>query len=68
MRRVICSVVGVGDHEHAGFFDPPLTCVGPPYEAVVEEVVALLFNLMSRRRVNPTAVFVPPTVETRAST
>jgi LacI family transcriptional regulator len=62
------SVVGVGDHEHANFFDPPLTCVGPPYESVVQEVVALLFNLMSRRRVNPTAVFVPPTVETRAST
>ena len=61
------AVVGVGDHEHADFFDPPLTCVGPAYDRVVEEVVALLFNLMNRRRVNPTEVFVPPTVATRAS-
>jgi LacI family transcriptional regulator len=61
------AVVGVGDHEHADFFDPPLTCVGPVYDRVVEEIVALLFNLMNRRRVNPTEVFVPPTVRTRAS-
>ncbi len=61
------AVVGVGDHEHAGFFDPPLSCVGPVFDKVVEEIVTLLFNLMSRRRVNPTEVFVPPTVEARAS-
>lgn len=61
------AVVGVGDHEHADFFDPPLTCVGPEYDRVVEEVVALLFNLMSRRRVNPTEVFVAPTVANRSS-
>jgi LacI family transcriptional regulator len=61
------AVVGVGDHEHADFFDPPLTCVGPVYDRVVEEVVALLFNLMSRRRVNPTEVFIPPTVKSRVS-
>jgi len=29
--------------------------------------VALLFNLMSRRRVHPTEVFVPPTVARRDS-
>ena len=62
------SVVGVGDNEHADFFDPPLTCVGPAYDHVVEEIVTLLFNLMNRRRVNPTEVFVPPTVFARAST
>ncbi len=62
------AVVGVGDHEHAGFFEPPLTCVGPPYERVVEEIVKLLFNLMSRRRVNPVEVFVPPEVTVRGST
>lgn len=62
------AVVGVGDHEHADYFDPPLTCVGPPYEQVVEEVVTLLFGLMSRRRVKPTEVFVPPTTALRAST
>jgi LacI family transcriptional regulator len=61
------AVVGVGDHEHADFFDPPLTCVGPIYDRIVEEIVALLFNLMSRRRVNPTEVFVPPTIASRAS-
>ena len=33
-----------------------------------EEIVALLFNLMSRRRVRPAEVFVPPTVTLRAST
>lgn len=62
------AVVGVGDHEHADFFDPPLTCVGPAYDRVVEEIVALLFNLMSRRRVNPVEVFVAPTVTLRGST
>ena len=62
------AVVGVGDHEHADYFDPPLTCVGPVYDHVVEEIVGLLFNLMNRRRVNPVEVFVPPTVTLRAST
>lgn len=61
------AVVGVGDHEHADFFDPPLTCVGPVYDQVVAKVVALLFNLMSRRRVHPTEVFIPPTVAQRQS-
>jgi LacI family transcriptional regulator len=61
------AVVGVGDHEHADFFDPPLTCVGPVYDHVVQEIVTLLFSLMSRRRVNPTEVFVPPTVRSRSS-
>ncbi|MDO8542291.1 MAG: LacI family DNA-binding transcriptional regulator [Opitutaceae bacterium] len=62
------AVVGVGDHEHADFFDPPLTCVGPAYDQVVAEIVSLLFNLMSRRRVRPVEVFVAPTVTLRAST
>lgn len=61
------AVVGVGDHEHADYFDPPLTCVGPSYDRVVAEIVTLLFSLMNRRRVNPTAVFVPPVVAARAS-
>jgi hypothetical protein len=41
--------------------------VGPPYERVLEEIVALLFNLMTRRRVHPVEVFVPPAVTRRAS-
>lgn len=61
------AIVGVGDTEHADFFDPPLTCVGPSYDKVVAEVVSLLFNLMSRRRVRPAEVFVPPTATRRAS-
>jgi LacI family transcriptional regulator len=61
------AVVGVGDSENADYFDPPLTCVGPDYDQVVTEIVTLLFNLMSRRRVKPTEVFVPPTVTTRVS-
>lgn len=62
------AVVGVGDHEHADFFDPPLTCVGPAYDRVVEEIGGLLFSLMSRRRVKPTEIFVPPRVTMRDST
>lgn len=61
------GVVGVGDVEHPEFLDPPLTCVGPPYEHVVHEIVNLLFMLMNRRRVNPVEVFVPPVVSVRAS-
>jgi len=61
------AVVGVGDSEHVDFFDPPLTCVGPDYDRVVAEIVGLLFNLMSRRRVKPVEVFVPPTAAVRAS-
>jgi LacI family transcriptional regulator len=61
------AVVGVGDHEHADYFEPSLTCVGPAYDRVVEEVVALLFNLMSRRRVNPVEVFVPAETVVRDS-
>ena len=61
------AVVGVGDHEHADFFDPPLTCVGPSNETIVEQVVTQLFELMSRRRVKPVQTFVPPSVVMRAS-
>lgn len=62
------AVVGVGDSENVEFFDPPLTCVGPAYDQVVGDIVALLFNLMSRRRVKPVEVFVPPVVAMRGST
>jgi LacI family transcriptional regulator len=61
------AVVGVGDHEHADFFDPPLTCVGPSNETIVEQVVTQLFGLMNRRRVKPVEIFVPPSVVMRAS-
>ena len=61
------AVVGVGDHEHADFFDPPLTCVGPSNEEIVEQVVTQLFHLMSHRRVRPVEIFVPPSVSVRAS-
>lgn len=61
------AVVGVGDHEHADFFDPPLTCVGPANDAVVEHVVTWLFHLMNHRRVKPAEVQVPPSVVMRGS-
>ncbi len=61
------AVVGVGDHEHADFFDPPLTCVGPSNETIVEQIVTQLFDLMNRRRVKPVETFVPPSVVMRAS-
>lgn len=62
------AVIGVGDSEHADFFDPPLTCVGPAYDHVVAEIVTLLFSLMNRRRVRAVEVFVPPIVTLRGST
>jgi LacI family transcriptional regulator len=61
------AVIGVGDSEHVGFFDPPLTCIGPAYDHVAEEVVTLLFNLMNRRRVHPAEVFIPPVISLRGS-
>lgn len=61
------AVVGVGDHEHADFFDPPLTCVGPSNDTIVEQVVAQLFQLMSHRRVKPVEISVKPSVSMRAS-
>ncbi len=61
------AVVGVGDHEHADFFDPPLTCVGPSNDTIVDQVVTQLFLLMSHRRVKPAEFFVPPSVVRRAS-
>ena len=62
------AVVGVGDHEHADFFDPPLTCVGPANDAVVEQAVTLLFHRMNHRRVKPAELHVPPSVVMRGST
>ena len=61
------AVVGVGDHEHADFFDPPLTCVGPANDAIVERVVTWLFDLMHHRRMRPAEVHVPPSIVMRAS-
>ena len=61
------AVVGVGDHEHADFFDPPLTCVGPSGDTIVDEVGTQLFRLMGDRRADPIEVCVPPSVVRRAS-
>jgi LacI family transcriptional regulator len=61
------AVVGVGDHEHADFFDPPLTCVGPANDAIVEHVVTWLFQLMNQNRMKPAERFVPPSIAMRAS-
>ncbi|PTX95590.1 LacI family DNA-binding transcriptional regulator [Opitutus sp. ER46] len=61
------SVVGVGDLDPAEFFDPPLTCVGPASDKIVEQVVMQLFQLMTQRRLNPAEIFVPPQTVLRAS-
>lgn len=61
------SLVGIGDHEHAEFFDPPLTCVGPVYDTVVDHAAKLLFHLMNHRRVTPAEVLVPPAAVLRGS-
>lgn len=61
------AVVGVGDHEHAEFFDPPLSCVGPANDTVAERVSTVLFHLVGHRRVKPVEVHVAPSVVMRAS-
>jgi LacI family transcriptional regulator len=61
------AVIGVGDHEHVDYFDPPLTCVGPVNDTVVERVATVLFHLMTHRRVKPTEFLVPPAIVRRAS-
>lgn len=61
------AVVGVGDHEHADFFDPPLTCVGPANDTIAEQVATSLFNLVGHRRLRPVEIHVPPSMVTRAS-
>lgn len=61
------AVVGVGDNEHGEYFDPPLTCVGPAEDIVVEKAVALLFSLMNQQRRTPAEVLVPPITSLRAS-
>jgi LacI family transcriptional regulator len=61
------AVVGVGDDEHADFFDPPLTCVGPANDTVAEQVATGLFHLLTHRRVTAAEIHVPPSVVMRAS-
>ncbi len=54
------AVVGVGDHELAEFFAPPLTTVAGANEAMVAEAVPLLFRLLRGETVPPEVLVVPP--------
>lgn len=54
------SVVGIGDHEFSGLFDPPLTCVSPFNYGAAEQAVRSLMALMTGETVPPGDIFVPP--------
>lgn len=62
------AVVGVGDHDLAEFFDPPLTTVAGSNEAMVAEAVPLLFRILHGESDAPREVVVVPPVFLRAST
>jgi len=62
------AVVGVGDHELAEFFTPPLSTVAGANDAMVAEAVPLLFRLLHGEREPAREVLVVPPVYLRAST
>lgn len=62
------AIVGVGDHELAEFFDPPLTTVAGANDAMVAEAVPLLFRLLKGEADLPREVLVVPPVFLREST
>lgn len=69
-RRIPADVVvvGVGDHEVAEFFDPPLSTVAGANDAMVAEAVPLLFRLLRGEKDAPHEVMVIPPVFLREST
>lgn len=54
------SVVGIGDHEFSGLFDPPLTCVSPFNYAASEQALQLLLKLMDGSPVEAREIPVQP--------
>lgn len=63
------AVVGVGDYELAGFFNPPLTTTAGANDAMVAEAVPLLFSqLLDRKKTQPQEILVAPPVYVRDST
>jgi LacI family transcriptional regulator len=63
------AVVGVGDHELADFFNPPLTTTAGANDAMVAEAVPLLFSqLLDRKKTQPQEILVAPPVYVRDST
>lgn len=65
-RRI--AVVGVGDSEASGFYDPPLTCVGVPHARLHDEAVVLLMQQVAGRRVATVQKCLHPVVVHRRST
>jgi LacI family transcriptional regulator len=62
------AVVGIGDHEFSGLFDPPLTCVSPYNHAASEQALHLLMQLMDGSPVESREIFLDPRpMEKRAS-
>jgi len=62
------AIVGVGDYELAGYFDPPLSTVAGANEAMVREAVPLLFRMLQAGIDAPREVLVVPPVFFREST
>lgn len=63
------AVVGVGDHELAEFFNPPLTTTAGANDAMVAEAVPLLFSqLLDGHKTQSQEILVAPPVYLRDST
>lgn len=63
------AVIGVGDHELAEFFNPPLTTTAGANDAMVAEAVPLLFDrLLEAKETQPREILVLPPVYIRGST
>jgi LacI family transcriptional regulator len=62
------AVVGVGDHELAEFFTPPLSTLAGANDAMVAEAVPLLFHQLGGSDDRPREILVVPPVYLRGST
>ncbi len=62
------AVVGVGDHELAEFFTPPLSTLAGANDAMVSEAVPLLFHQLEGSSDRPREILVVPPVYLREST
>jgi DNA-binding LacI/PurR family transcriptional regulator len=62
------SVVGTDDIEYAAYFEPPLTTVRQPIEAMATQGLELLLNLLSGEESTAKRIVVEPQLVVRAST
>lgn len=62
------AVVGIGDYDFSGFFDPPLSIVGVQRSELRAEVSRLLLRQLEQPGLPPLKVEIPVTPVLRAST